>query len=74
MAATGVILKNAAGASQGISPGFNASGGISPTLVTLPLAILVELRVISNLLNTQLVDLSNMRADELQNATPPGAL
>ena len=74
MAAQGIILKNASGASQGIGPGFNAGGNIVPTLISLPLATLVELRVISNLLNTTNLDLNTMRADELNNACLPGEL
>ena len=72
------ILKNAAGASQGIGPGYQeATGKISVTLVALPLAILVELRVMNGILNGSIppgTDLNTSRADELQNACPPGSL
>jgi len=73
----GTILKNAAGASQGIGPGYTPAGTVAPTLVALPLAILVELRVMNIILLGQVplnADLNVMRAEELNNATPPGSL
>ena len=75
--AVGVILKNASGASQGIGPGYGSTGAVTPTLISLPLAILVELRVMNSLLIGQLPisgDLNVARAEELNNACPPGAL
>jgi hypothetical protein len=77
MAVTGIILKNASGASQGIGAGYDSTGAVVPTLISLPLAILVELRVMNNL-SLGLVppggDLNVMRADELLNTCPPGSL
>ena len=77
MAAQGIILKNASGTSQGIGPGYSPTGAIGLTLVNLPLAILVELRVMNAILNGTIpvgTDLTTARADELQNACPPGSL
>ena len=73
----GVILKNAAGASQSIGAGYDPTGAVVPTLISIQLAILVELRVMNQVLGGQLppgADLNAVRAEELSNTCPPGAL
>jgi hypothetical protein len=50
------------------------TGQLTATTLAAQISILVELRVIANLLNPTGLDLAPMRADELANILPPGSL
>ena len=70
-------IQSASGGSQVIGPMYNPnglSGTPVPALIVTNTAILVELRVISALLNATGVDLNTLRADELSNVVLPGNL
>jgi len=54
-------------------PNPNGSGNVAFN-VNIPLATLVELRVISDLLNTSNLNLNNLRADELYAIVQPGSI
>ena len=69
-------VAGALGGVAAIGPTFDAAGTLTSLSIAVQLSILVELRCITGLLNSQgpNANLEQMRAEELHSVNPPGAI